>query len=872
MEKNYESSRYEEKIIKKWLESGLANPDNLPGERSETYSIILPPPNVTGQLHLGHSLMLALQDTFIRFQRMSGKKTLWLPGLDHAAIATQNVVEKELSAEGKNRHDLGREKFLARVEETVAKNKEIILRQCERLGASFDLSRLKYTLDADVSKTVQQIFVQMYEDGLLYRGLRLVQWCPRCASTLSDDEVEHRPASGKMYYFKYGPVEVATSRPETKLGDTAIAVNSDDERYQKLIGTEFEVDFGRGTQKIKVIGEHEVDPTFGTGVVGVTPAHSAVDWAWAERHNLEKIQVIGPDGKMTAEAGPYAGLTTLECREKLVKEWIDQGLMIKIEDGPIQLQVCYRCGTTVEPLLSKQWFVAVNKPCARLGGQSLKEATLASVQKDFKGQTIEIMPERFKKVYEHWMNNLHDWCVSRQLWFGHRLPVWYKGEEVYVGVEAPADSSFAEATEDKWKQDEDVLDTWFSSGLWTFSTLGWNEKNPSEDFKNYHPTSVLETGYDILFFWVARMIMLTTYATGQIPFHKIYLHGIVRDEQGRKMSKSLGNGIDPLEVAEKYGADAVRLSLVAGVGPGQDSKMSEKKIQGFRNFVNKLWNIGRFAQGAGLTPLSGVSGSDKTPLSGVDGVEPKTSADHWILSEMKNYFEIAQTKLKNYDVSGATDALRAFTWDSLADWYLEIIKIEKNKGEMLGVILEKLLVVWHPLMPFVTEALWEELGFEKVRGALMIQEWPEPLPTLPLAKGEETGGGNFETIKDLIQRLRQIKHLVGKETEINYEVKLAKADEIIKSQQEIIEKLAGVKISFEENLAESLPVGIYAVQIAEMALLKQKRVERKEILEKEIARLEKLLSSDFAQKAEAEIVAREKEKLAGYKKELGESG
>ncbi len=858
MEKNYESSRYEEKIIKKWLESGLANPDNLPGERSETYSIILPPPNVTGQLHLGHSLMLALQDTFIRFQRMSGKKTLWLPGLDHAAIATQNVVEKELSAEGKNRHDLGREKFLARVEETVAKNKEIILRQCERLGASFDLSRLKYTLDADVSKTVQQIFVQMYEDGLLYRGLRLVQWCPRCASTLSDDEVEHRPASGKMYYFKYGPVEVATSRPETKLGDTAIAVNSDDERYQKLIGTEFEVDFGRGTQKIKVIGEHEVDPTFGTGVVGVTPAHSAVDWAWAERHNLEKIQVIGPDGKMTAEAGPYAGLTTLECREKLVKEWIDQGLMIKIEDGPIQLQVCYRCGTTVEPLLSKQWFVAVNKPCARLGGQSLKEATLASVQKDFKGQTIEIMPERFKKVYEHWMNNLHDWCVSRQLWFGHRLPVWYKGEEVYVGVEAPADSSFAEATEDKWKQDEDVLDTWFSSGLWTFSTLGWNEKNPSEDFKNYHPTSVLETGYDILFFWVARMIMLTTYATGQIPFHKIYLHGIVRDEQGRKLSKSLGNGIDPLEVAEKYGADAVRLSLVAGVGPGQDSKMSEKKIQGFRNFVNKLWNIGRFAQGAGLIVA--------------ESVEPKTLADYWILSEMKQFFEIAQTKLENYDVSGAVDALRAFTWDSLADWYLEIIKIEKNKGEMLGVILEKLLVVWHPLMPFVTEALWEELGFEKVRGALMIQEWPEPLPTLPLAKGEETGGGNFETIKDLIQRLRQIKHLVGKETDINYAVSLAKADEIIKSQQEIIEKLAGVKISFEENLAESLPVGIYAVQIAEMALLKQKRVERKEILEKEIARLEKLLSSDFAQKAEAEIVAREKEKLAGYKKELGESG
>jgi len=475
----------------------------------------------------------------------------------------------------------------------------------------------------------------------------------------------------------------------------------------------------------------------------------------------------------------------------------------------------------------------------------LKEITLSAVQSNFNGETIEILPDRFKKVYEHWINNLHDWCVSRQLWFGHRLPVYYKGEGIFVGEAAPSA---------EWVQDEDVLDTWFSSGLWTFSTLGWNEKNSSDDFKNYHPTSVLETGYDILFFWVARMIMLTTYATRQIPFHKVYLHGIVRDEQGKKMSKSSGNGIDPLEVCEKFGADAVRLSLIAGVGPGQDSKMSEKKIQGYRNFVNKLWNIGRFAQGQELVVA--------------DNIEPKTSADHWILTELNNALDLAKKCMENYDVSGAIEILRAFTWDSLADWYLETTKIEGEKGAILGFIMGKLLVAWHPLMPFVTEALWTELGFEKSRGALMIQSWPSfsrhPEP--------DSGSRTFEIIKDLIVHLRQIKHLVGKETDINYTVSLAKADDIIKNQLSIIEKLAGVKINFEENLTDALPIGAYAVAVAEMDLLKQKRSERKVELTKEITRLEKLLSSDFGQKADADIIATEKSKLAGYQKELGELG
>lgn len=863
LEKNYEVQKYEQATIKKWLDSGLANPDKLPGERIESFSIILPPPNVTGKLHIGHSLMLALQDAFIRFNRMTGKKTLWLPGLDHAAIATQNVVEKELAVEGKTRHDLGREKFLERVNETVAKNKTTILQQCERMGASFDLSRLKYTLDDDVSKTVRQIFTQMYNDGLLYRGLRLVQWCPRCHSTLSDDEVRYTEERGKLYWIKYGPFVLATSRPETKLGDTAVAVHPHDPRYSEMIGKKYMIPGVLGEFEIEVVADEAVDRDFGTGAIKVTPAHSFVDYEIAQRHNLKMKQIIDEDGKMMSNCGKYAGMITKEAREAIVSDMEKMGLIDHIEENYLHnIGTCYRCGSVIEPLPSKQWFVAVGKPCERLHGKTLKEVTLDAVQNNFNGETIEILPDRFKKVYEHWINNLHDWCISRQLWFGHRLPVYYKGEEIFVGDAAPSA---------EWMQDEDVLDTWFSSGLWTFSTMGWDEKNPSADFKNFHPTSVLETAYDILFFWVARMIMLTTYATGQVPFHKVYLHGLVRDEQGRKLSKSLGNGIDPLEVCEKFGADAVRLSLTAGIGPGQDSKMSEKKIQGYRNFVNKLWNIGRFAQGAGLAVA--------------DKVEPKTPADYWILAELDTNLEIARDKMEKYDVSGAIETLRAFTWDSLADWYLETTKIEgffdfgtlsspsaqddkAHKGVMLGFIMEKVLIAWHPLMPFVTEALWAELGFEKARGALMIQTWP----SLSRHPEPDSGSRTFETIKDLIVRLRQIKHLVGKETEINYAVSLAKADDVIKNQLPIIEKLAGVKINFEENLTEALPVGAYAVAVAEMDLLKQKRSERKEELTKEIARLEKLLSSDFGQKADAEIITNEKSKLAGYKKELAELG
>ncbi|MBU1151830.1 valine--tRNA ligase, partial [Patescibacteria group bacterium] len=563
LEKSYEAKKYEDKIYENWEKSGFfkAKVD----KNKKPYTISMPPPNATGMLHLGHAIMLAIEDILIRYHRMKGYEALWLPGTDHASIATQNKVEQQLAEKGLDKYKLGRKHFLEEVEKYVAKSQNTIRNQIRKMGASCDWSRERYTLDKGLTNAVQEVFIRMYKDGLIYRGDRIVNWCPRCESTLANDEVEYKEANEKLYWIKYGPFTLATTRPETKLGDTAVAVHPKDKRYKEMIGKKYMIPGVLGEFEIIVVGDNAVDPKFGSGAVKVTPAHSFTDFEIAQRHKIPAKSIIDEQGRMMANCGKYEGMTTLECREAIVKDMKKMGLIEKIEDYQHNLSVCYRCGTTIEPLISKQWFINVDKPVIKEGGKkvSLKEKSIEVIKK----KKIKIVPDRFNKTYFNWMENLHDWCISRQIWFGHRIPIWYcKSCGHQEASKTKPLNNCAKCKGEKWKQDEDTLDTWFSSGLWTFSTLGWPEKTP--EFKYFHPTAVLETGYDIIFFWVARMIMMTSYALNDIPFKTVYLHGLIRDKQGRKMSKSLNNGIDPLEMIEKYGTDAVRLSLVIGNTPG----------------------------------------------------------------------------------------------------------------------------------------------------------------------------------------------------------------------------------------------------------------------------------------------------------------
>ena len=753
LDKAYDASKVEDAIYTRWEASGFFNPDNLPnGRKRKPFTIMMPPPNATGVLHVGHATMLALEDLMIRYHRMKGDASLWVPGTDHASIATQTKVEKLIKEkEGKSRHDLGRAEFLKRVEAFVEDSRNTIRRQVRKMGSSCDWSREAYTLDKPRSEAVVEMFNRMYEDGLVYRGERVVNWCVRCTSTLADDEVEYKAQKAKLYFLKYGPFSVATTRPETKLGDTAVAANPSDERYKKWIGKSFELNWGKGTKPltIRVIGDHEVDAKFGSGLVGVTPAHSAVDFRMAEKNKLPIIKVIGEDGRMLPSAGKYAGMTVLEARHAFVKDLEAQGLIEKIEEIDNNLSACYRCSTAIEPLTSLQWFVDVNKKI-KGRGKSLKELSLEAVKKG----GVKIIPDRFEKVYYHWMENLRDWCVSRQIWFGHRIPAWYcKDRHVTVARKAPKACKACGSKE--LKQDEDTFDTWFSSGTWTFTTLGWPKQ--TADLKRFHPTSVLETGYDILFFWVARMILMTTYAMKEVPFKTVYLHGLVRDEKGQKMSKSLGNVLDPLDVIAKYGTDAVRLSLVLGTAPGADAKVWDEKIAGFRNFTNKLWNISRFV----LTSVSKVRRVTKKPA-------PKTLADRWILARLAEVAAQATASIEKFEFSAAGESLRDFTWTEFADWYLEIAKIQMQDAKLkastekiLLYALEDMLKLWHPYMPFVTEAVWDMLaGNAKGKKFLMIESWPvsgqrpRPSGTPSLLK---RGQGEFEILRAIIGAIRNVR-------------------------------------------------------------------------------------------------------------------
>ncbi len=721
--KPYNPQETEDRIYKTWEESGLFNPDvaiekGFTKPDAEPFTIILPPPNVTGILHMGHAMMIALEDLMVRYNRMKGKRTLWIPGTDHAAIATQSKVEKEIQKkEGKNRHDLGREELLKRIEQFAKESHDTIVNQVKKTGASVDWSREAFTLDEKRSLAVRTAFKNMHDAGLIYRGFRLVNWDPKGQTTVSDDEVVHEPRKAKMYTFKYSkdfPISIASVRPETKVGDTAVAVHPTDERYQQYIGKEYDITFAGVPIHIKIIADEAVDKEFGTGAVGVTPAHSFVDWEMMERHKLPMKQVINEYAKMMVDAPHLQGKKTTEARE-IIAQWLrDEGLMKKEEDIDQNLSVAERTSGVIEPLPKLQWFINVNKEFklthSNLNGIPANTPTTLKeiMRKTVESNQITIIPDYFNKTYFNWINNLKDWCISRQIWYGHRIPVWYKDEEIYAGIEAPKD--------DGWEQDPDTLDTWFSSGLWTFSTLGWPEK--TKDLEIYHPTNVLETGYEILFFWVARMILMTGYHLGEIPFRTVYLHGTVRDNQGRKMSKSLGNGIDPIDIANKYGADAGRMALIISGGPGTDSRLHEDKIKGYKHFANKIWNATRFV----LENTKDFDSNSKPNL---------TAKDQEALNNVQAIVKEVTADIDNYRFYMAGEKLYQYFWYTFADVIIEESKKILKEGSAeekasiqwtLRKILETMLVTLHPFVPFVTEEIWSMMPGTK--NLLMVESWP----------------------------------------------------------------------------------------------------------------------------------------------------
>ena len=673
--------------------------------------------------------MLVIEDILVRYARMKGKKTLWIPGTDSAAIATQARVEKDIQKkEGKNRNDLGREEFLRRIDQFVEENKSTILAQIRAMGSSIDWSRYAYTMDSQRYEAVMTAFIRMYEAGLIYRGNRIVNWDPKGQTVISDDEIEYEERDAKLYTFKYWrdfPISISTTRPETKVGDTAVAVHPEDPRYKKLVGKEFSGEFAGAKLNIKIVADKEVEKDFGTGALGVTPAHSHTDWDIAERFNLDRPQVINEHARMTETAGSLvAGLKTLEAREKIVVWLKENQLLEKEENIRHNLSLAQRTGGIIEPLPKLQWFVGVNKefkiPHSEIQGiKSGDEITLKELmKKSVENGPITILPDSERKKYFHWIDNLRDWCISRQIWFGHRIPIWYRSKikneeietEIYCGIDPPPG--------DGWQQDPDVLDTWFSSALWTFSTLGWPKK--TDDLKTYHPTTILETGYDILPFWVARMILMSGFHLGQIPFKTVYFHGLVRDEKGRKISKSLGNNIDPLDMIEKYGTDAVRMSLIIGTVAGADSKISENKIRAYKHFANKLWNVARFIlQNIGEETLD-------------DGFLDRNQYDEELRAERSKFLEDVTKDMENFRFYLAAEKLYHYVWHRLADKIIEESKPILENGspeeksrrrQFLLHTLDKLLKALHPFMPFITEEIYSKLPGNSGK-ILMIEEWP----------------------------------------------------------------------------------------------------------------------------------------------------
>ncbi len=860
--KAYDPKAWESSILARWDKADFANPDTcikagVTKPDAEPFSIVLPPPNVTGTLHIGHAAMLAIEDTIVRYKRMSGYRTLWLPGTDHAAIATESKVEKILrETENKSRHDLGRKEFLKRVIDFAQDSHDTIVGQVKRMGSSVDWSREAYTFDEKRSLAVRTAFKKMYDAGIIYRGNRIVNWDPVGQTTISDDEVVHQEETARFYYLKYGPFEIATARPETKFGDKYVVMHPDDLRYADYTdGQKFTLEWINGPIEATVIKDTAIDMTFGTGVMTITPWHSMADFEIAERHGLDMEPIIDLSGKLLPVAGEFAGMPITEAREKIVAKLEEKGLVTKIEEGYVhQIATAERTGATIEPQVMRQWFISVNREFERNG----KMVTLKSLMQDaIRSKKIAILPERFEKNYFYWIDNLRDWCISRQIWFGHQIPVWYRGDETYCGIEAPEG--------DGWQQDPDTLDTWFSSGLWTFSTLGWPDEGEWTKHRDYHPTALLETGYDILFFWVARMILMSEYLLGEIPFKTVYLHGLVRDGQGRKMSKSLGNTINPLDVADEFGADALRLSLIVGSTPGNDVKVGPEKFTASRNFVNKLWNMGRYIKSSVAPEFLEWDLVAKLP-------DHLSATDEWILDRLATVQNKVSHRLDVYDLSLAAEILRDFTWNEFADWYIEVHKIEKNDAVLITVY-NQLLKLWHPFMPFVTESLRSSL-YPNEDVLLATSPWQTPNM---IRASSETSVEKFITIVELIQRIRNVRAVYHIDPKEALSLTLVGDESVLAPFAPIIERLGRIseviitEVAAQPKATASIALGelhafVHLGDVIDVAA-ERSRLEKERVnLEKYIAGLEtRLADTRFTEKAPAAVIEAQRTSLAEAK-------
>lgn len=877
--KAYDFKSTEPRIYEMWETGGFFKPHNDPNKENfdpnvKPFVISIPPPNVTGELHIGHAMFVSVEDLMIRYHRMKGYSTLWVPGTDHAGIATQLMVERDLlKTEEVTREELGREEFVKRTWEWKKKYGSIITTQIRRLGASCDWDRERFTLDEGLSVAVREAFVRLYEKGLIYRGPRLINWSPGLKTAVSDLEVEYSEENVQLYYFKYMLkdsdefIPVATIRPETILGDTAVAVHPEDERYKKYIGKTVVVPILN--REIPVIGDEYVSMEFGTGALKITPGHDPNDYSIAQRHNLPIISVLDVEAKVNENGGKYQGQDRFEARKNFWADMKDAGLTIKTENYRTTIPRSQRGGEIIEPMISEQWFVKM---------ESLANAGLDAVRKG----EIKIVPERFEKTYFNWLENIKDWCISRQLWWGHRIPVWYCPEN-HMTVSREDPTQCATCGSQEIRQDEDVLDTWFSSGLWPFSTLGWPQQTP--DLKYFYPTSYMETGYDILFFWVARMIMMGLEFTNQVPFYTVYLHGLVRDEIGRKMSKTTGNVIDPLIVMDEFGTDALRFTLLVGSTPGNDTNVGVKKVEANRNFANKIWNAGRFV-------ISAIDNLEKASNNKVE----KTLADLWIEAKLNRLVRNVERQFQNFQYGQAGQEIYEFLWSDFADWYVEIAKEQlKNDDtrystvQTLARVFDTALRLLHPFTPFVTEEIWGHLRNSILESpilsiakgwsnALITTKFPEPTEE---EAWEVTKMADFELIQEIVRGIRNLRSEKGvaPSKKIPAIFSAGIKAELIKEQSQVIAWLSGLdnaQFTIQESLKEkpkdsaTLIVGsveIYLPLAGMVDLANEKARLEKELKEAEshIQRLESLLNSDFANKAPAALVQKERDKLAAYK-------
>ena len=870
LDKVYDPQRIETKWYEYWEAQGLFTAQT--DDHRPAYCIVIPPPNITGSLHMGHALNNTLQDILIRFQRMRGADTLWMPGTDHAGIATQNVVERMLAQEGRNRHQVGREAFIARVWQWKEESGGAIIKQLKRLGCSCDWSRERFTMDEGLSRAVREVFVRLYEEGLIYKGDYIINWCPRCQTALADLEVEHEPTDGHLYYIKYpladreGSITVATTRPETLLGDTAVAVNPEDPRYLAYHGATLRLPvLGR---EIPLITDPHVAPEFGTGALKVTPAHDFHDFEIAQRRHLPAVKALDEEGLMTEAAGKYQGLDRFVCREKILKDLKRDGLLEKTEPYSHAVGHCYRCRVVVEPLISKQWFVAV---------KSLAEPAMAAVQEG----RIKLIPETWEKSFFDWMTNIRDWCISRQIWWGHRIPAWTCQEcgQVIVSREDPSACPICGVAD--LRQETDVLDTWFSSALWPFSTLGWPEDTP--ELRLFYPTSVLVTAFDILFFWVARMMMMGLHMMGDVPFREVYIHALVRDPEGQKMSKSKGNIIDPLELMDQYGTDAFRFSLAAFAAMGRDIRLSEERILGYRNFVNKVWNASRFT----LMNLGDYDPArkDAGPLSMVES---------WVLSRLQQVKTETARHLEAYAFDQAAHVLYQFTWHEFCDWYLEFIKPELGNSaapevrhhtqRVLVEVLSTILRLLHPFVPFVTEEVWHKLP--GVEGSIMVAPYPEPAPALDNPAAEAEIGLVMESIVAIRNMRSEMNISPASPVNImvfSQEPTLLRMLEAHRQSLRLLARVQDLHFQPETGLpaAAAKSVVMYAkggsvdlvmpltglIDFKEEARRLNREMDK---LSRELAQAQKKLANeDFLTKARSDVVEREKERLQALNEKLG---